>query len=68
MKRKNFTADARHFLCSEHFSEDQIDRTYASGLRLKDRSTAMPTIFKSLPPYFQPPKTKVSIIYILIGE
>lgn len=38
-------------LCSAHFSEDQIDRTSLSCVRLREK--AVPNIFSAFPSYFQ---------------
>ncbi|XP_055943111.1 THAP domain-containing protein 1-like [Argiope bruennichi] len=51
LRRENFRPTKYSRLCSEHFSEDQIDRTSLACVRL--RANAVPTIFKGYPKHLQ---------------
>ncbi|GIY01360.1 THAP-type domain-containing protein [Caerostris extrusa] len=50
IRRMNFCPTKYSRLCSEHFSEDQIDRTSLACVRLKDN--AVPNIFKGFSKHF----------------
>ncbi|XP_035205582.1 THAP domain-containing protein 1-like isoform X2 [Stegodyphus dumicola] len=51
VRRANWKPTKFSRICSEHFSEDQIDRTSLCCVRLRDY--AVPNIFKAFPPYLQ---------------
>ncbi|KFM80891.1 THAP domain-containing protein 1, partial [Stegodyphus mimosarum] len=51
VRRKNWTPTVYSRLCSEHFSEDQIDRSSLACVRL--RENAVPNIFKGFPAHLQ---------------
>ncbi|GFW08220.1 THAP-type domain-containing protein [Trichonephila clavipes] len=51
IRRVNFRPSKYSRLCSEHFSEDQIDRTSLACVRL--RANAVPNIFQGYPKNLQ---------------
>ncbi|GBN26910.1 hypothetical protein AVEN_91428-1 [Araneus ventricosus] len=51
LRRVNFRPTKYSRLCSEHFSENQIDRTSLACVRLKEN--AVPNIFKGYPKHLQ---------------
>ncbi|CAL1272052.1 unnamed protein product [Larinioides sclopetarius] len=51
LRRVNFRPTKYSRLCSEHFSENQIDRTSLACVRLK--ANAVPNIFKGYPKHLQ---------------
>ena len=56
LRRKDFTPSKGARVCSKHFSEDALDRTAPSRVRLRDG--AVPTIFDAFPVHLKP-KSKV---------
>ncbi|XP_022183902.2 THAP domain-containing protein 6 [Nilaparvata lugens] len=51
IRRQGWTPSQCSKICSDHFTEDQIDRTSLSCVRIRDNE--VPRIFKSFPQYLQ---------------
>lgn len=51
LRRKNWNPSKYSYVCSEHFTEDLIDRSSLTTVRL--RENAVPNVFKTFPSYLQ---------------
>ena len=51
LRRKDFTPSATAVVCSDHFREEDFDRTSSSLVRLRDN--VVPSVFSAFPTYLQ---------------